>query len=317
MKLIIQIPCYNEAPTLEACIADLPKNIPGIDAIEILVIDDGSSDGTALAAHRLGVQHVISMNGHKGLARAFAKGIEVALQKGADIIINTDGDNQYCGKDIPYLIAPILQGQADVVVGDRQVGTLRQFSLIKKMLHKLGNSIVRMIAKSEIHDVISGFRAYSREAALQTIILTDYSYTIENLIQLSKLKLRIVSVPITVNTSFRKSRLIKSIPHFIGQQGATVIRTYATYSPIKVFLGPGLILILIGVISLLALLLSSGQPHPAHLVVAFLILFSGSILIIFGIIAELNAINRKLIETVLYKIKQLEIRREPGSRDEN
>lgn len=317
MKLAIQIPCHNEAATLEACIADLPKHIPGIDAIELVVIDDGSSDETALVARRLGVQHVISMRGHKGLAQTFARGIEVALQIGADLIVNTDGDNQYRGQDVPALIAPILQGRADVVIGDRQVDQLSQFSRLKKMLHKLGNSIVQLITKNEIRDVSSGFRAYSREAALRTIILTDYSYTIENIIQLSKLKLRIVSVPVTVNPKLRKSRLIKSIPHFIGQQGATIVRTYATYSPIKVFLGPGVILILIGVCGLLAILLGRGRTHPVVLGGIFLVFFSGSLLIGFGVIAELIAINRKLIETILFKIKQLEIKRESGSHDEN
>ena len=317
MKLIIQIPCHNEAATLAASIADFPRSIPGIDIIETMVIDDGSTDGTELVARELGIQHIVSLKGHKGLAQAFTSGIEEALWRGADIIVNTDGDNQYCGGDIPALVAPIVQNLADVVIGDRQVSTLRHYSAVKRLLHKMGNRIIRLLAKTDIPDAISGFRAYSREAALRTVILTDYSYSIENLIQLSKQKLRIVSVPVSVHTSLRKSRLIKNIPHFLGQQGATIIRTYSTYSPVKVFLAPGLILILLGAAGLAALLWLVRNPHPAHWGVSALSLFFGFLLIMFGIIAELTAVNRKLIITVLYKIKQLEMSRKTGPGNED
>ena len=210
MKLIIQIPCYNEEKTLPITYADLPKHIDGVDTIEVLIIDDGSKDRTVEVARELGVNHIVTQKLNAGLAKGFMTGIDACLRLGADIIVNTDGDNQYCGQDIPKLIAPILEGKADFVVGDRQTDTIAHFSPLKKRLQKLGSSVVRRAAKADIHDTTSGFRAYSRDAAMRLIVLSDYSYTLETIILAGRQKIAVDNVPIRTNGKLRESRLLTS-----------------------------------------------------------------------------------------------------------
>jgi len=247
MKLIIQIPCYNEEESLPVTYADLPKQINGIDTIETLIINDGSTDNTVEVAKKLGINHIVSFKKNRGLAMAFNEGIDRCLQLGADIIVNTDADNQYNGADIEKLVKPILTGKADVVVGDRETSKIEHFSWYKKKLQYSGSSLVRRLSNTNIPDAVSGFRAFSKEAAFRINVLTDFSYTIENLIQLGHQKLTIISVPVKTNKAIRKSRLFKSMSAFIRNQLATVLRVYSTYKALKVFTIIGFIMILPGI----------------------------------------------------------------------
>jgi glycosyltransferase involved in cell wall biosynthesis len=311
MKLIIQIPCFNEEESLAKTIGDLPKTISGIDEIAVLLIDDGSSDRSVEIARSLGVPHILKLKAHMGLARAFAAGIERCLELGADIIVTTDGDNQYAGQEIEKLAEPILQGRADVVIGDRPIASMEQFSWIKKRLQSIGSWIVRHLADCQVKDVISGFRAYSRHAALHISILTDYSYTIENLIQLGYQKMKIVSVPVTIHPTRRKSRLMKNVPHFLLQQGATIIRVYATYTPLKFFLIVGFFFTVPGIIGLLRYgyfaVRNQSQGHAVSLVFSLLFLLCGFMIFLIGVVADLIANNRKLAERTLVKMKKTEL----------
>ena len=235
MKLIIQIPCYNEAATLPLALADLPRAVPGIDCLETLVIDDGSDDDTAAVAAAHGVSHIVRHPQNLGLARAFQTGLDACLRLGADVIVHTDADNQYPGRFIADLVAPVLAGQADMVIGDRQVATIDHFSPLKKRMLALGSWMVRNVSGTEVPDAVSGFRAYSREAALRFTILTRYSYTLETIIQAGKLGLGVVSVPVTTNPPTRPSRLQRSMWHFIKAQAGTILRLYAFYEPLRTF----------------------------------------------------------------------------------
>jgi glycosyltransferase involved in cell wall biosynthesis len=321
MKLIIQIPCYNEERNLPATFLDLPKTIEGIERIETLIIDDGSEDHTVEIARRIGVDHILSFKNHKGLARAFSEGIDKSLELGADIIVNTDADNQYAGQDIPQLVQPILVGKADVVVGARQIEAIPHFSWFKKKLLRWGSALIRALSRTKVEDAVSGFRAFSKEAALRISILSDYSYTIENLIQLGHQKLKIVSVPIRTNPKSRESRLIKNIPHFVGQQVATIMRVYATYKALKVFMTLGLIIILPGLLGFIRFLYfywtGRGQGHVQSLVFSAAMLLGGLLILIFGIIADLIDNNRKQIEKALYRIKKMELEKAERTKDED
>ncbi|MCX6578490.1 MAG: glycosyltransferase family 2 protein [Candidatus Aminicenantes bacterium] len=321
MKLIIQIPCYNEEKNLPATFLDLPKTIEGIERIETLIIDDGSEDHTVEIASRIGVDHILSFKNHKGLARAFSEGIDKSLELGADIIVNTDADNQYPGQDIPQLVQPILEGKADVVVGARHIEAIPHFSWFKKKLLRWGSAVIRALSRTKVEDAVSGFRAFSKEAALRISILSDYSYTIENLIQLGHQKLKIVSVPIRTNPKSRESRLIKSIPHFVGQQAATIMRVYATYKALKVFMTLGLIIILPGLLGFIRFLYfywtGRGQGHVQSLVFSAAMLLGGLLILIFGIIADLIDNNRKQIEKALYRIKKMELEKAERTKDED
>ena len=321
MKLIIQIPCYNEEKNLPATLCDLPKTIEGIDRIETLIIDDASEDHTVEIARRIGVDHMLSFKNHKGLASAFSEGIDKSLALGADIIVNTDADNQYAGQDIPQLVRPILMGEADVVVGARPIGAIPHFSWFKKKLLRWGSAVIRALSRTKVEDAVSGFRAFSKEAALRISILTDYSYTIENLIQLGHQKLKIVSVPIRTNPKSRESRLAKSIPHFIGQQGATIMRVYATYKALKVFMTLGLIIILPGLLGFIRFLYffgtGRGQGHVQSLVFSAAMFLGGLLILIFGVIADLISNNRKQIEKALYRIKRMELEKAERTKDED
>ena len=308
MYLIIQLPCFNEEKTLPATFADLPKHIDGVEKIEYLIINDGSNDRTVEVAKQIGINHVVSFAGNRGLASAFRAGIERCLELGADIIVNTDADNQYCGQDIHKLVSPILEGKADVVVGDRQTNTISHFSWFKKKLQRIGTNVVKTLSQTEVNDAVSGFRAYSAEAARSINIVTPFSYTIENLIQLGTKRLRIISVPIRTNAQTRKSRLFKSIPHFVGNQLSTIVKTVSTYYALKLFTIIAAILLLPGILGIARFLYFAllGDPsgHVQSLVVSAVLIIIGFNMFIFGIIADMIATNRKLIEMILVKLRK-------------
>ena len=321
MKLIIQIPCYNEEETLESVINDLPKKIQNIDVIETLIIDDGSTDRTVEVAQKLGIDHIVALKTHRGLGKAFAAGIEYGLNQGADIIVNTDGDNQYNGEDIPKLIMPIIRREADVVIGTRQIEEVPHFSFFKKKMQKLGSSIIRKLSKTPVKDATSGFRAFSKDAAMRINPLTEYSYTIESLVQLGNEKVKIMSVPIKVNQKLRESRLIKNTPSFIARQSLTLFRMYAVYKAFKVFLFLGIIVALPGLFGFIRFLYfyftSGGEGHIQSLIFSAVCVICGFFILMLGIIAELVSSNRKMIEMMIYKIRKLQMDNNYRTKDED
>lgn len=312
MKLVVIIPCYNEEKTLPLVLKTIPKKIKGIRKIEIVVIDDGSTDKTAEIAKKLKIKHLVMHARNQGLAKSFADGLDKALSLGADIIVNTDGDNQYPQADIPRLIEPILKNKADIVIADRQTGKIKHFSLGKKMLQKFGTFAVNFIAGSSVGDAVSGFRAYSKEAAMHINIFTDYTYTIETLIQASKKKMRIESIKIKTNPKTRKSRLIKGLFSYIKISTTTTLRLFAIYEPLKVFTYVSFIIFLPGFILISRALYSLYYGQGAHIqsiiVGSFLILSSLQIFLI-GLMADLISINRKKLENILYRQKKLELKK--------
>jgi len=318
MKLIIQIPCFNEDSVLPATLNDLPQAIDGIDEIEVLVVDDGSTDNTALLARECGVDHVLSLKKHHGLARAFFAGIESCIELGADIIVNTDADNQYSGGDIHKLVEPILSGEAEVVVGDRQIYKVAHFSFFKKILQKIGSAFVRKLSNTNVEDVVSGFRAYSRKAAMHINIITDFSYTVENLIQLGTSRFKIVTVPVKTNVTERKSRLHKGIVHFIINQIRTIIRSYSMYKALKVFSFIGLVFLLPGLFLGLRFVYffiydpPSAGGHVQSLILAAVLIILSFIFLMLGILADLISSNRKLIERVLLYSRQQKYDKDEG-----
>jgi glycosyltransferase involved in cell wall biosynthesis len=311
MKLIIQIPCLNEENTLPVTLLDIPREIPGVDTIEILIIDDGSTDRTVEVARRLGVDHIISFSENRGLAEAFKAGIDASLQLGADIIVNTDADNQYNGQDIPKLIQPILNGEADLVIGDRQTDTIPHFSRSKKILQKFGSWVVRQASKTDIPDTTSGFRAYSKEAVLRLNIVSEFTYTLETIIQAGRKKIATTHVPIRTNEMLRESRLFKGIFNYIKRSANTIIRIYTMYRPLKVFLTTGFIMLLLGlginVRYLVYFFMGEGSGHIQSLILGATLMIIGFQMGMIGLIADLIANNRKLIEETLYKVKKLEL----------
>lgn len=311
MKLIIQLPCLNEEETLPRTIRDLPKEIPGVDTIETLIIDDGSTDRTVEVAKELGVNHIVQFTNNKGLAEAFMAGINASLQHGADIIVNTDGDNQYRGEDIPKLIDPILRGKADMVIGDRQVEKVSHFSRIKIFLQKLGSWIVRQVSDTQIPDTTSGFRALSREAALQLMVISKFTYTLETIIQAGKKNLAVTAVPIQTNEKFRESRLFKSVPAYIKRSISTIFRIYTVYEPLKMFIMIGGMIFSLGLILSLRFLyfylIGHGTGHIQSLILAAVFFIIGFQVIVMGLIADLISANRRLIENSLYRLRKLEM----------
>ncbi len=320
MHLIVQIPCYNEERGLPATLAGIPSNIPGVDLIETLIIDDGSTDDTVEVARRLGVDHIVRLPGHKGLAAAFQTGLDACLRSGADIIVNTDGDNQYPQSDIPRLITPILQNEADIVIGDRQVQTVSHFSPFKKRLQQWGSWVVCLASGVKAPDATSGFRAYSREAALRMSILTRYTYTLETIIQAGKKGLRVAYVPIQVNQPTRDSRLIKSNWSYIKHSAATILRLYVYYEPLRTFFYVSLPFILVGLFALVRFLFFhfTGQAgigrHVQSLVVGGTLLTIGFLLFVLGVVADLIAANRMLVEETMYRVKRMEISKSQPTR---
>jgi len=300
MKLIIQIPCLNEAETLAIALADLPKSIPGIDAIEVLIIDDGSRDDTVGVARKNGVQHVVGFSSNQGLARAFMLGIESCLERGADIIVNTDADNQYCGEDIAKLVRPILEGRADFVIGTRPIVNIEHFSPIKKLLQRLGSSVVRMVSGTDVADAPSGFRAITRDVALRLNVFSRYTYTLETIIQAGQKNMKVVSVPIRVNGDLRPSRLVRSIPSYIKRSIVTMFRIFIVYQPLRFFLTVSVFPLLAGAVIagrfVVYYLHGSGNGHVQSLILAAVLLILGFLTFLLAILADLLSVNRRLLE---------------------
>jgi len=309
MKLIIQIPCFNEEATLPGTLADLPRTIPGIDEVEVLVIDDGSSDRTAEVARELRVDHIVRLPRNLGLARAFKAGLEASLAAGADLVVNTDADNQYRGEDIPALVKPILERRADIVVGARPIQEIEHFSPVKKALQRLGSQVVRWASRTSVPDAPSGFRAMTRAAAMRMHIFSEYTYTLETVIQAGQIGLTVVSVPIGVNPQSRPSRLIRSIPSYLRRSALTIVRIFMTYRPFKFFAIPGTMALLAGLLIGLRFLylfaVGEGSGHVQSLLLGVLLLGTGFFLVVVGLLADLIAVNRKLLEEVDYRIQEL------------
>lgn len=306
MKVIIQIPCFNEEKTLPTTIADLPKSIKGIKKIEYLIIDDGSSDKTIEVAKKSGAHHIIRHKKNCGLARAFESGLEASIKLGADIIVNTDADNQYYGGDIEKLIKPIINNQADMVVGSRPILTHKEFSPIKKILQYIGSYVVRVLSFTDVHDAPSGFRAYSRFAAKKINIFSNYTYTLESIIQAGQSGLAVTSVPIRVNTKTRESRLFKSNFQYIRRSVNTMIRSFAIYRPFRFFGMIGLFFIIIGALPIIRFLyfylFYSAAGYLQSLIIGGSFFILGFLLIIFSFTAELISINRKLLEKIIDRL---------------
>lgn len=306
-KLIIQIPCYNEEETLGVTLAALPRELPGIDIIEWLVIDDGSVDKTVEVAKACGVDRIVRFSTNRGLASSFMAGLEASLKAGADIIVNTDADNQYCAEDIPYLIQPILLHQAEIVVGARPISQIKHFSPTKKMLQKLGSWVVRIASNTNIPDAPSGFRAFSREAAMQLNVFNSYTYTLETIIQAGQKGMAITSVPIRTNPVLRPSRLMKSTHTYVLRSLFTILRIFMVYKPLRFFLILGSVPFTLGVISGIRwLLLFFGgydKPRVPTLILATILILMGFQLWILGLIADLMAVNRKLMEEVQLRLR--------------
>lgn len=310
MYLIIQIPCYNEADSLPEAMAALPSHIPGIDKIEILVIDDGSRDDTDKVAKSCGAHHIVRHRTNRGLAAAFRTGLEYAIREGADFIVNTDADNQYEGRDIPKLVEPLLLGHADIVVGDRGVGNNAHFGFAKRKLQLFGSAVVKRMSRTDIGDAVSGFRAMTRYAAERINITSDFSYTTEMLIQAGRKRLAITSVPVRTNGAIRPSRLFTSVPQFIGNTGTTMIRAYAMYNPLRIFVFAGMIAALIGAVPIFRFLYfvfaGDGSGHIQSLVIGGSMIVLGIVAIMFGVVADLVGRNRRLLEQTLERLHTLE-----------
>lgn len=312
MKLIIQIPCLNEAGTLPETLAEIPRHIEGIDEIEILLLDDGSTDGSAEVARQHGVDHVVRSTRSRGLAATFKAGIDAALELGADIVVNTDGDNQYPGSAIAALVGPILRGEADMVVGDRQVASVEHFSFTKKKLQTLGSWVVRQVSGTDVPDTTSGFRAFTRQTAQRLNLVSDYTYTLETIIQAGKKKLAIAHVPIEARQT-RPSRLIRSNWDYVKRSASTIIRIYAMFEPLKFFSYVSAAFIVPGIFLGLRYLyfrevLGEGQGHIQSVVLAGVFLILGFMIFLIGLVADINASSRRLIEEVLYRQRVLDDR---------
>ena len=308
MKLIIQIPCLNEAATLGTALATLPREVSGFDTVEWLVVDDGSSDGTAELAARLGVDHVVRHPVNRGLATAFMTGIDTALRHGADVIVNTDADNQYEATDIPLLVQPILERRADMVIGARPIAQTEHFSWIKKQLQHFGSWAVRLASKTRVADAPSGFRAMTREAAMRLNVFNAYTYTLETIIQAGLSNLTVVSVPIRTNPDLRPSRLVKSIPNYVKRSLMTILRVFVIYRPLALFMWTSTILVVVGVaigVRYLAFLMAgTGGGHVQSLILAALCIMLGALSFMIGLLADLIATNRKLLEQIDFRLQR-------------
>lgn len=310
MKLIIQIPCYNEADTLEIALNDLPKQIDGIDEIEYLIIDDGCKDNTVEVAKNWGVHHVVSFVQNKGLAKGFMAGLDACLRNGADIIVNTDADNQYCADDIPKLIKPILDRKADIVIGERPIDDTEHFSWIKKKLQHFGSWVVRKASHTNIPDAPSGFRAFSRDAAMRINVINDYTYTLETIVQAGRNRIPITSVPVRTNPELRESRLFHSIWGYVKKSVLTIFRALMMYKPLYCFtlvaMVPSLIGVLVWIRFLIYYLNGSGSGHTQSLILACTLLIIGFVTFVIGLLADVISANRKILEDVQYHLKKQE-----------
>ncbi len=312
MKLIIQIPCYNEEAQLPVTLAALPREVPGFDVVEWLIIDDGSTDHTADVARAHGVDHIVSLTNNKGLAAAFQAGLDAGLKLGADVIVNTDADNQYDGADIPRLVAPIVRGEADMVVGDRRVQTIEHFSAFKKLLQRLGSWVVRQASSTEIPDTTSGFRAYNREAALQMQVVSKFTYTLETIIQAGKLLVAVEHVPINTNPKTRESRLFPSTAAYVRRNALSIFRIYSQYEPLRVFWGAALI---VGIASLaffirflIPFIAHGGRAGHIQSLIAGAVLFNTAMLLgALGVIGDLLAAQRTLSQRTFERVRRIEL----------
>lgn len=318
-KLIIQIPCFNEEDALPITLAELPRSVPGVDVVEWLIIDDGSTDRTVEVALANGVDHVVRMKRNSGLAKVFMAGLDACLRLDADIIVNTDADNQYCAADIPKLVEPVLAGRADYVIGARPIDDIPHFSPIKKALQKLGSWAVRVASNTEVPDAPSGFRAMSRACALRLNVLSEYTYTIETIIQAGRAGMAIESVPIRVNGDLRPSRLVKSITSYVRRSLLTIARIFMTYKPMRFFMMPGIVLggvgVVVGVRFLYFLAVGQGQGHLQSLVLTAILILVGTLMALFGLIAELIGNNRKMLEDIQWRTRRMELEARPRRED--
>ena len=314
MKLVIQIPCYNEEATLAGTLADLPRDVPGFDSVEWLVIDDGSTDRTVEIARQNGADHIVRLSHNRGLAAAFSEGLEASLRAGADVIVNTDGDNQYKASGIPALTAPILAGRAQIVVGARPIATVPHFSLIKRSLQHLGSWVVRQVSRTEIRDAPSGFRAFARDAAMQLYVFNRYTYTLETIIQAAHLGLPIVSVPVEVNDPTRDSRLFRSIGQYVLRSVNTILRIATLYSPLRAFSIMAAILMLPGVLAFVRFMyfyaIGQGDGKLQSLVIGSALIAAGAIAFVGGLIADLIAANRVLLAEIRGRLLKAELERD-------
>lgn len=311
-KLIIQIPCYNEEATLGLTLSELPRQIAGIDTVEWLVINDGSADRTVEVARSLGVDHIVSFEHNQGLAKAFMAGLEASLKAGADIIVNTDADNQYCAADIPLLVEPILMGQAEIVIGARPIRQIKHFSPVKKILQEFGSWVVRMVSNTDIPDAPSGFRAISRNAALQINVFNQYTYTLEMIIQAGQKGMAITSVPVRTNDYLRPSRLVKSIPAYVRRSILTILRIFMTYQPLKFFFLLGSLPFTLGTLLgvrwlILFFIEQSIRARVPSLVLAAILILIGFQLWIFGLVADLMSVNRRILEDIQLRLRRAEM----------
>lgn len=310
MKLIIQIPCYNEEATLAVTLADLPRSVKGFSEVEWLVIDDGSTDRTSEVAKKAGVSHIIRHPANMGLARAYMSGLAFAVEAGADVIVNTDADNQYCGKSIPDLVEPIVEGRAEMVIGARPISQIEDFSQLKKFLQKFGSYIVRLLSQTDVVDAPSGFRAITRDVAMRLNVFTEYTYTLETIIQAGRNGIQIVSVPVSVNPQTRPSRLVKSALSYVKRSVITMLRIFITYKPMRFFLTIGTALfiagIAIGIRFLIFYLAGEGTGKVQSLILAALLIGGGIQMYVVGIMSDLLAVNRKLLQDLSYRLKRIE-----------
>jgi glycosyltransferase involved in cell wall biosynthesis len=310
MKLIIQIPCYNEETFLPYTLSALPRKVEGFEKVEWLIIDDGSVDRTVEVAKAYGVDHVVRLIRNQGLARAFMAGLDACVEAGADVIVNTDADNQYNAADIPKLVRPILEKKADVVIGMRPISQIRHFSRIKKSLQKLGSWAVRIASSTDVPDAPSGFRAMSREAAMQLNVFNEYTYTLETIIQAGQKKMAVVSVPVRVNEDIRPSRLVRSVPNYISRSVLTIGRIFMTYQPFWFFTIPGAASFGLGLFLSLRFmyfyLTGHGTGHVQSLILASLLLGTGFFLLVAGLLADLISVNRKILEKLDWRVQKME-----------
>ena len=311
MKLIIQIPCFNEAETLPVALKELPRSVPGFTSVEWLIINDGSTDGTEKVARAHGVDHIINLTKNKGLARGFLAGLDACVKLGADVIVNTDADNQYMAADIPLLTAPILAGTSDVVIGTRPIDAIDSFSPLKKLLQKAGSAVVRFVSQTAVPDAPSGFRAMTREAAMRFNVFNDYTYTLETIIQAGQKNIAITSVPVRVNRELRPSRLVTSIPAYIRKSVITIFRIFVVYKAFRFFMSVGLCAaglgFLVGIRFLYYYISGEGDGHLQSLILASILLGGGFQTMLTAFLADLLAVNRRLMEDVQYRVKKLEI----------
>lgn len=307
-KLIIQIPCFNEAKTLPITLNALPREVNGINKVEWLIIDDGSTDNTMEVAKANGVDHIVRFSKNYGLAKGFVAGLDACISLGADVIVNTDADNQYCAEDIPKLMRPILEGKADIVVGARSIDDIEHFSPLKKMLQKLGSWVVQVASKTNIPDATSGFRAMSRDAAMQLNVFNEYTYTLETIIQAGQKGMSITSVPVRINEDLRPSRLVKSIPSYIKRSIVTIVRIFVVYKPFRFFASVGTVLFMLGMLFGIRFLYfyfsGSGSGHVQSLILASILIGIGFQTIMVGFVADLLSVNRRLLEKLKYKLRE-------------